>query len=115
MTLSEITAAISADAYREACAAARRAAADPSYGSWKAAEQFDSEIPHQVASRIWHSKEPEVQKLELAVQAYAEMPCYGHAMYLSMYYRDLSAPVRERFWAWVRVALSGDDESLANP
>jgi hypothetical protein len=115
MTLSDMIAAIPAAEYRAACEAARLAAADANFGSQRAAKQFDSEIPHEVAGRIWDSNEIEADRLDLAVHAYAEMPCYGHAMYFSMNYRDLSAPVRERFWAWVRATLSGDDEALANP
>jgi hypothetical protein len=59
--------------------------------------------------------ETEADKLDLAIQAYTEMPCYGHAMYFAMNYRELSAPLRERFWAWVRATLSGEDDALANP
>src|SRR5262249_4405166 len=65
--------------------------------------------------RIWDLNECDAHKLDLAIQAYLEMPCYGHAMYFSMNYRDLSAPVRDQFWAWVRTTLSGNDDVLANP
>jgi hypothetical protein len=115
MTLSDITAPIPPNAYRAACEAARLAAVDANYGSQKAAEQFDSEIPHDIAGRIWDLSETEADKLDLAIQAYTEMPCYGHAMYFAMNYRELSAPLRERFWAWVRATLSGEDDALANP
>ncbi len=115
MTLSDITATIPGDEYRAACGAARRAAADPNFGNQTAAETFDSEIPHDVASRIWELNETEAGKLDLAIQAYLEMPCYGHAMYFSMNYRDFSASVRERFWVWVRATLSAEDDALANP
>jgi hypothetical protein len=36
-------------------------------------------------------------------------------MYFSISYRDLTAPVRERFWAWVRATLSAEDDALAHP
>jgi hypothetical protein len=74
MTLGEITGTIPVNEYRAACAAARRAAVDPNFGSQNAVEQFDSEIPHDVASRIWDLNETDADKLDLAVEAYVEMP-----------------------------------------
>src|SRR5579871_4066933 len=115
MTLSDITAEIPASEYRAACEAARRNAADNNYGRQNVAEQFDSHIPHDIADRIWDSNESDADKLDLALQAYIDMPCYGYAMYFSLNYGDMSPKVRERFWAWVHATLAGEDEALVHP
>jgi hypothetical protein len=102
--------------YREACRAARRTAADPRFGHYHPEkEEFDSLVPHELASRIWDSGYSEQTKLRLAFRAYEEMPCYGHAMYFSMYYRDLSGAGRKTFWRWFRNHMSGKNLTLANP
>jgi len=115
VTFDDIIADIPADAYREACHLARKAAADENYGNPDARIQFDSELPHEIESRIWESHESDATKLDLAIRAYEEMPCYGHAMYFSMYHSDLSTSARERFWTWFRRMLSGNDNTLSRP
>lgn len=115
MNWDDIIADVPANLYCDTCAAARRAAADENYGNQDAAEQFDSMLPHEIASRIWDSDESDVTKLDLAIRAYTEMPCYGHALYFSLNYSGLSPGAREKFWAWFRSVLSASDNVLANP
>jgi hypothetical protein len=66
-------------------------------------EAFESELPHDLAGRLWYEgDEPLRQRLAVAIELFERMPCYGNLMYWTHWYREFDAPTREAMWASLR-------------
>jgi hypothetical protein len=99
LTYDALVAAVGAERYRAACAAAR--------GTEDWPEDL-AMVPHEL-SDAWDADDP----LPLALRLYAEMPCYAHLMYLNQHYGALGGPEQAVIWETYRDALATGDRHVA--
>lgn len=113
MNKRDITATVGSERYRQASAAAYRAA--PHTGTSAQTESFDSEIAHDIQELIWDAPVPDINKVALTFEVYADMPCYALLMGVSLNYCDLSAGACDLLWTHIRVLIGQDNEALSGP
>ena len=111
-----IVALVGSDAYTRACTLARAAA--PYTGQGNTSFVFDSTLPHHISDCIWDSDTTltDKEKIDVLFAVYTDMPCYALLMEVPMHYdHQLSAQAKAAFWQQVRLLLSQDDDTLAEP
>ena len=112
MTKDEIIAEVGADVFKRE---ARRIRADAARSDYGRGGDLSSELPHELASRIWYSDFPGTEKIRLFFDIYDEMPSYGLAMYVTHFYSEFSMHEKGLWWAGVRERLGSSDSALRNP
>lgn len=112
MTKDEIIAAVGDEAFKREATRLRADAARANYGR---GGDVSSDLPHELANRIWYSDVPASEKIRLFFEIYDEIPSYGLSMYSTHCYRDFSLAEKALWWAGVRKRLGSGDPALRNP
>jgi hypothetical protein len=103
------------EVYERACHHAQQDAMDPNYGGQQLPRRFDSKIAHKISDLVWESQLSSLEKLELVLQFYDDMPCYAYLMNLNSQFHNLSKEEKNLFWQWVRAQLDSEDTAIKSP
>lgn len=73
-------------------------------------------VPHELADRIWFdATSSRDERLHLALDLYALMPCYANLMYIWRAFPEFDGGERAMLWQSYRRWLEGRDSRLADP
>ncbi len=75
-----------------------------------------ADVPHELQELIWLGGNASwIERVELALALYRQMPTYGTLMYTSHYFREWDDDARALFWSEYRELISDPDDRLADP
>lgn len=74
------------------------------------------ETAHDLSWIIWDLEISESEKLDIFIELYKDMPCYGYLMYLYHEFKDsFSKNTQEKVINWISQIIKSDEETYRTP
>jgi hypothetical protein len=116
MLFDELVATVGPQRFRAACEHAWQTAAG--IGRCGGQRSFAGDlqaVPREFADAWWDGDVALGERLDAALQLYAQMPCYANTIALHGFYGEFDAHQRDVLWDACRAWLAGADDRLADP
>ncbi|HVF76759.1 MAG TPA: hypothetical protein VNA28_00555 [Solirubrobacteraceae bacterium] len=116
MLFEELVAQVGEERYSRACEIAWSTGAGTGRCSAQRSWPGDLElVPHEFADAWWHDDEPLLERLQMGLRLYRDMPCYASTMELKSFYEHFGTEEKLVLWEALRAVLDSDDDRLADP
>ncbi len=114
-TLRDLVAHVGQERFQDACRWAWNTAAGTGTGGGRSWPDGLDEVPHDLADAIATADGSPAERVELALELYAAMPCYANLMYVQHDVAAMDREQRRAFWTEYGRLLGEQDARLADP